>query len=344
MKYFIRPIAAFVAAIIVFFLYSTITEYRPEKKTIIYKSDGVAVLPDTLTFSIMTWNIGYCGLGANMDFFYDGGTKMRDSKDNTLNNLQKISRFLKLNDTLDFIFLQEVDFNSRRTYHIDEKAYIDTFLLDFKGLAGVNYMAGFVPAPLTNPMGKVNSGVVTYSKHDVLEANRYALPGSFSWPKSIFMLKRCFLETRYNIANGKQLVLVNTHNSVFVDSTFRSLEINFIEEYALNEYKKGNYVVVGGDWNQSPAEFMPGLNQAFDTNALCYLPKDYLSGWETSFSNSFPTNRSVISAYIDGKTLTYMIDFFITSPNIEVLSNEVIDLKFKYADHQPVLITFKLDK
>ena len=91
-----------------FLIYFTLTEYRPKKIIVISEHDQTAKLTDTI-FSILTWNIGYAGLGSNMDFFYDGGEKTRDTKSNTNFNLKKIGEFLRSNDTMDFIFLQEVD-------------------------------------------------------------------------------------------------------------------------------------------------------------------------------------------------------------------------------------------
>lgn len=35
-------------------------------------------------------NIGYAGLGDNMDFFYDGGRRVRDSRERTARNLKEI--------------------------------------------------------------------------------------------------------------------------------------------------------------------------------------------------------------------------------------------------------------
>ncbi len=58
----------------------TITDYRPKAMTTLDVSGGgiKGDISDS-TFTFLSWNIGYCGLGADMDFFYDGGKMVRTS-------------------------------------------------------------------------------------------------------------------------------------------------------------------------------------------------------------------------------------------------------------------------
>ena len=66
-----------------FLAYISITDYRPAKVINLMNGSNATIEPlDKDTFNLMTWNIGYAGLGAGMDFFYDGGTKVRPSKKN----------------------------------------------------------------------------------------------------------------------------------------------------------------------------------------------------------------------------------------------------------------------
>ena len=81
--------------LIMLILYATITDYKPAEKEVVYKSDGAA---DTLslakTYSLLIWNIGYAGLDKQMDFFYDGGKKVRTSKDQLDQNIGCIEKFI----------------------------------------------------------------------------------------------------------------------------------------------------------------------------------------------------------------------------------------------------------
>ena len=50
-------------------VYALITDYKPEIKVELYESDKPDKLSDTSEVSLLTWNIGYCGLDKEMDFF-----------------------------------------------------------------------------------------------------------------------------------------------------------------------------------------------------------------------------------------------------------------------------------
>lgn len=100
--------ALLAAAVALFIAVSWAVEYRPgERETTICCPEGEIVpLPDTLT--ILSWNIGYAGLGDNMDFFYDGGRRVRDSRERTARNLKEIVETISRVNP-DLALLQEVD-------------------------------------------------------------------------------------------------------------------------------------------------------------------------------------------------------------------------------------------
>lgn len=209
-----------------------------------------------------------------------------------------------------------------------------------------NYDVRFVPLPVYNPMGSVLSGMITLSKINPVEAYRYSYHSSYAWPKNVMMLDRCLIYTRYNFSNGKKIIVLNTHNSAFDDAVeLREVEAYIIKSIMLDEYARGNYVIAGGDWNRNPPDF----NQAkiSDGNANCtaspaidtgFLPK----GWKWIYDKSKPSNRNVNEAYKKGKTKTTVIDYFVVSPNVEVLENKTISDDFEFSDHQPVFMRIKL--
>ena len=63
-------------------LYAQFTDYKPkpeeEAEVLIPKEKLTAIDKDTLVF--YDWNIGYCGLGKESDFFYDGGKMVRPTQ------------------------------------------------------------------------------------------------------------------------------------------------------------------------------------------------------------------------------------------------------------------------
>ena len=347
----LRLVGIVLLAAIIFFglflIYSTLTCYKPEPKEIISENTNADTVPYNTPLNIISWNIGYAGLGNNMDFFYDSGKKVRDTYDRTLTNLDSISTTLSKHLTYNFFLLQEVDIESRRTYSINEVETI-TKKVNYYNAFAPNYIAKFVPIPPTNPMGGVYSGLLSISNYTPTISIRYQYPGSFGWPSRIFNLKRCMLVNRYPTKDGKELILINSHLSAFDDGSLKKQEMDFVKLFILEEYSKGNYVVVGGDWNQSPPKFSLttfGSNYKVDFFILSnvdstFMPKE----WHWVYDKTAPTNRYLNEPYQKGKTFRSILDFFLASPNIEVVSNKTIDLEFANSDHNPVTMCFQLKK
>jgi endonuclease/exonuclease/phosphatase family metal-dependent hydrolase len=325
--------------------YATFTDYKPATQEVVLETSKTDVYPKWTEIDLLIWNIGYCGLSEEMDFFYDGGTKVRTTKEQVAENLQSVIKELQSNDTIEFILLQEVDVKSKRTYGICEYDSIVASLPDYQSFFGKNYDVFFVPVPPADPMGKVKSGLQTLSKPAPASSVRWSYPGKFAWPKSLFMLDRCFLVNRYPMAGGKELLIINTHNSAYdAGGVLRTQEMNYLKKFLLSEYEKGNYVLVGGDWNQSPPAFKPEFTpDVFDSIDFTVIPDGYLSSeWKWVYDPTLATNRRVVTSYTRGTTPTTIIDFYLLSPNIEVVKVNAIDLQFRNSDHQPVKLKVRL--
>src|SRR5207249_144599 len=107
--------------------------------------------------------------------------------------------------------------------------------------------------PPWSAMGHVESGVLSFTRFQPQEATRYSLPGEFGWPKRPFWLDRCLLLFRFNLPSGKQLIVINQHLEAYDEGgSVKKLEMAFLKDLLLKEYEKGNYIIVGGDWNQCP--------------------------------------------------------------------------------------------
>ncbi len=345
-KIFLIIIAIPIVLVGILLVYTSVVDYKPEKIENVYKSEKAETLNDTLEYNLMIWNLGYCSLSADMDFFYDGGANVRNTEENTKRNLEAVKTFLLKYPNIDFFLLQEVDKESKRSYKMNEFAEISETLSAYKPFFAVNYDVDFVPQPITEPMGSVLSGVATFSKYEPIISDRYAFPGSFSFPVGLFMLDRCFLVNRYKLQNNKELLIINTHNSAYDDGTLRKGEMEYLNKFLIEEYAKGNYVLVGGDWNQSPPNFEPKFSgEVFDSEDFMKIEEDYLpKDWNWVYSADIPTNRRVKKPYTKGETATTVIDFYLLSPNIEKIETSNVDLSFQNSDHQPVLLKIKLKK
>lgn len=328
-----------------FLLFSTLNDYRPGPESGVFSSSSPDPVPDSTTLTLVTWNIGYCGLDASMDFFYDGGEQVRPEKKAVKENLAGIKKELEAFGGYDFILLQEVDQASKRSYRINEYDSIARQFASYHSVFGMNYRVWFVPVPLKSPMGAVRSGLQTLSSRTPAQVTRYSFPGNYSWPTRLYMLDRCFLVNRYPVEGGKELLVINTHNSAYDDGTLRKGQMAYLRSFLLDEYAKGNYVIAGGDWNQSPAGFEPLFDPAlFDRNDLTYIENGYPDpDWIWAFDASVPTNRRVITPYDPDSTPVTVIDQYLLSPNIAVEEVRGIPNGFRYSDHQPVILKVKLN-
>jgi endonuclease/exonuclease/phosphatase family metal-dependent hydrolase len=326
-------------------LYATISDYKPAEKEVVYKADVKAdTLSKAKTYSLLIWNIGYAGLDRQMDFFYDGGKKVRTTKDQLDMNISGIEKFITRLDSADFKLFQEVDISSRRSYHRNEVKRFSDDLSSYHAFYGKNYDVFFVPVPFTNPMGSVNSGILSFSRFNPLEVTRISFPGQYSWPKCLFMLDRCFLVMRFPLSGGNQLLVVNTHNEAYDTGIIRDEQMAFLKKFLLSEYEQGNYIIVAGDWNQCPPNLQHRFaGDVFDTLDYKGIEPGFLpSGWTWAFDNTRPSNRRVDIAYVKGTTRTTVIDFFLLSPNLRSIACKTIDLGFDFSDHQPVQFKFNL--
>ena len=343
LKAFLILVILLVIGFIGIIVYAIISDYKPAEKVMISSNESASVMSDSAEISLLTWNIGYCGLDKAMDFFYDGGTKVFTPKKTFDQNLSAVLKFLKSNDTIDFIFLQEVDRKSKRSYKVDEYSTITGHLKTHSSDFATNYDVFFVPVPPASPMGKVFSGISIMSKYEPSSSIRYAFPGQYGFPKQLFMLDRCFLVNRYPLTNRKELIIINTHNEAFDPGDIRKAQMDYLKNFILNEYRNGNYIIAGGDWNQCPPGFKPEFTEnKVNTNQMV-LNSDYLpEEWKWAYDNTTPSNRTVVSGYNPSTTTTTTIDFFLLSPNIESVSIKCINLNFENSDHNPVIIKAKL--
>ncbi len=196
-----------------FILWLSVTEFKPGdvSDVKIEANSEVSGLTPFLDeeFSVISWNIGYAGLGKGSDFFMDGGENVSSADQDTVNaSLLGIYKTLYSDSEPATVFmLQEVDQNSTRTYGKNE---VEALGINNSAYA-LNYSCKFVPYPIP-PIGRVNSGLLTTTVYDIGSAERISLPCPFDWPVSMANLKRCLLVSYLPISGtDSKLVIVNLH-------------------------------------------------------------------------------------------------------------------------------------
>ena len=195
--------------------------------------------------------------------------------------------------------------------------------------------------------GKVDAGIATFSKFQLSDSERVQLPIPFAWPMKLFNLKRCLLVNRIPIeGSNKELVIINLHLEAYDDGEGKAKQLAILMDTMKEEKEKGNYVIAGGDFNQT-----------FSTTNYQKYPK--MNDWVcpvidasnyTDFTfrmdDTHPTCRSLYKTYADADKTNfqyYMIDGFIVSNDITINHLETIDLDFKNTDHNPVSMKITLN-
>lgn len=324
--------------------YLTAVEYRPEDvETLEVIGNASKKLSIKDKLSILTFNVGYGCNDKDSDFFMDGGKKvLGESKEVVEKNMKGIQSIIEEQNT-DVVFLQEIDKKSKRAYKVPEIEYVKESFEEKGNLVySRNYDCKYVPYPWPTT-GLVNSGAVTLNSFEVIEASRYNLPTSYKWPIRVCQLKRGLLVERVPLDDSdKEVILVNLHLEAYDTAEGKTAQTKVLVDLLKSEYKKGNYVIAGGDFNQSLPD--AGILDKYPIIDDSYYVAEEMDSsilpdtWQWAADTSKPSAR-LLNMPFDANnknTQYYVIDGFILSPNVKLETIQTIDEKFAYSDHNPV--------
>lgn len=297
-------------------------------------------------YNILTYNIGFGAYTDDYSFFMDGGkSSWASSEEGLMSNICEIANVINLSGA-DFILLQEVDLDGTRTYHVNEMELINQFIKGYYLTDAICFDSKFLMYPILEPHGKNTSAQVTYSSFPISSSVRRSLPIADGFTK-VFDYDRCYIKTVIPTAKEKNLVIYNVHLSAYTDDLeLKKAQINMLLTDMEEEYKKGNYVICGGDFNQNlrdedddgmvpswagrfPREMLPkGFSMAID-----YADAEYIS---------HNTCRNADEPYNPDTTFSVTADGFIVSNNVRVNFYNNTDWGYRFSDHDPVLMQFFL--
>lgn len=340
-------VITFIGGVLIFASATTLkvkdTEEMPIKGEITTKVDKNEAI------HILTWNMGYGALDERQDCYWDGGKGVDgESKEIVQENVDAIKSKIKELDP-DIFMVQEIDVDSKRSYYIDELASLEETFPNttYENSFARNFKAGLVPLPLYNMTGKVDAGIGTFSKFDITASTRVQLPIPFSWPMKLFNLKRCLLVERMPIqGTDKELVIVNLHLEAYDDGEGKAKQLAMMMGLLQEEYEKGNYVIAGGDFNQTFSTTNYEKYPKGDNFVCPVIDASNYPSFTFKMDDTYPTCRSLITPYVnvDKDTFTYyMIDGFVVSNNITINTIETLNLGFKNTDHNPVSMSVSLN-
>ncbi len=359
----IGAIVAFVLVVVLAYaIYITASYNRIDDHQALEVENATAVEGNTPLkcgdeYTALTYNIGFGAYSPDYTFFMDEGIMADGTKTVGSSGKAKSQQTAEANTQgtiqvareheADFMLFQEVDTNSDRSFHINQKQQLEDAFADKAGVFAVNFHSVFLPLPITDMHGVVNAGMLTLSDMQVASAERRSYPVSDAWPTKFFDLDRCFMVTRFAVEDGHELVLVNSHMSAYDEGgTIRAQQLAMLSGVLEEEAAKGNYVIVGGDWN----------------HALCgsvdmYESQQQIPEWVSTLDDAdLPQGFSIVRAdnieevatcrgadipYEKGVTYRTTVDGFIVSSNVKARAQN-IETEYAYSDHNPVRLTFTL--
>jgi endonuclease/exonuclease/phosphatase family metal-dependent hydrolase len=351
-----------IAIIVAYVLYVVLQFSRIEDNQILNQinneSTTIQSLEQGKEYTATTYNIGFGAYSPSYSFFMDtgvmsDGTPVRGkygrayNKDEVIKNTDgAIDEIKKLNPT--FALFQEVDTNSTRSFDVNQVDMISNSFSDMSYNFAVNFHSSYLILPLTDPHGIANAGLLTLSDAKIDKAIRKSYPVSDAFPDKYLDLDRCFSVTYINVNNNKTLSLINSHMSAYdKGGKVRIQQLALLNSYVREEYDKGNYVIVGGDFNhalgsdvatafESQMEF-PSWVKILDNKDL----DDCISIVKAENRFDVSTCRSSDIPWESGVSFATVVDGFLVSDNVEATAKN-IETNYSYSDHQPVLLNFIL--
>ena len=357
-------ILIFLALILVvggYVIYLQSNYYRIEDHAVLeVENNGENVLKTGDTYSVVTYNIGFGAYGPDYSFFMDTG-EMKDGtktsgKYGKAMSLESVETHTEgalgvIEDLdADFYLLQEVDVDAYRSYHVNQKDFVKTAMTGYASVFANNFHSAYLFYPFNDPHGAVQAGLLNFSRYQISEAERRSYPVDNSFITKFTDLDRCFAQMRLPVEGGHELVLINSHMSAYDEGgTIRAQQLELLNSVMSEEYAKGNYVIVGGDFNhamgEAVAEGFPS-EQKFPAWVAVLTEADLADGVRIVRAENeleVPTCRGADIVYTKGVNYTTVVDGFLVTDNVQATA-ENVDTDFAYSDHNPVKLQFELIK
>lgn len=356
MKKFFKAILIIVLIVVIvavgYFAYIMLSYSRIDDNLAITPQGSAAktTLKTGESYTIVTQNLGFGAYVQDYTFFMDGGKESWARSKESVNDCITAGALTAKGYNPDFVFFQEVDFDSTRSYHIDESKIILQQFEDYAYTTAVNYHSAFLMYPLTKPHGASKSEIMTLSRYAVTAGVRRSLPISTGFSKFLD-LDRCYSKSRVAVQGDKELVLYNVHLSAYGGSDeIRSAQMTMLFNDMKEEYEAGNYCVCGGDFNHDfTGTSTQDLNGggAVDFGWAQPFPADLLPSCITRCTNYadgklLPTCRNCDVPYKEGN-FTIIVDGFLVTANVTCERVENYYTAFTYSDHCPVIMKFSLN-
>lgn len=348
-------LGVFLMLLIAYVIY-VFAAYRrlPDKLTLEVDKSGVETdfgkteFSEKETYTIMTYNIGFGAYQPEFSFFMDGGKSSWGKDEESVTEAVCGAGELVRSLDPDFVLLQEVDRDGTRSYHIDELELLKRSLKGYYYTYAQNYDSPFLFYPLLEPHGANKAGIVSFSRGEITDSLRRSLPISESFSKFVD-LDRCYSISRIPLENGKLFCLYNIHMSAYGSSDeIRSAQLAMLYGDMETDYKAGNYVICGGDFNHNMKIEYREIYRDNEPDWAHLFPRESLpEGFRMAIDEAVGeedidhnTCRDTSAPYDEKTSYTVTLDGFIVSDNVTVNSYRHVDSGYLYSDHDPVIMEF----
>ena len=338
--------------ILVYLAYILISYSRIEDRLpLTVEGSATEIIQSDAEYSIVSYNAGFGAYTADFTFFMDEGKESRARSLESVNTCIHTIANTALSMNPDITLFQELDTDATRSWHVDEVELVKTIFAEndiYDSIFAQNYHSAYLMYPLTAPHGASNAGLLTLSKFDVTSSLRRSLPIATNM-KKFLDLDRCYSISRLPVANGKELIIINTHLSAYgTDAAQGNAQLEMLFADMKTEYENGNYVICGGDFNHdftgtSKAYFNLGTEKTY---SWCHpFPAEVIpEGFRRCMDYTeeiTATSRYTNEPYHEN-SFVVILDGFIISDNIECTYVQNINTNYECSDHNPVLMKFRL--
>lgn len=362
-------VALFALIVGIYVAYVALQYYRiDDNQTLEIENARTEKVRTEQTYSLLSYNLGFGAYSPEYSFFMDtgemnDGTKVAGIYAKGMNKAdveKNVSGQLAVSkaQNADFYFFQEVDAKAHRSYKINMYERAKAEFAEYSAVYAENFHTANLLYPFNDPIGKTNAGILTLSRYSTERAVRRSFPITESFIDKLFDLDRCFA-VHYLPVEGseKQLALINLHMSAYDEGgTVRAQQLEMLNGVLAEERAKGNYVIAGGDFNHCLI-----ADNGFDSDeeALQYFESgqktpdwvknsvlhnsELAEGFQIVASLNAATCRGADIPYEAGVNYSTVIDGFLVSDNVTIVSEQTVDTQYAYSDHNPVLLQFKLN-
>lgn len=315
-------VAIFFLVTTTFFLWASSPNHSTKDYSLLIEKELPVSLDEDSIYSIVTYNIGYLsGMTNNRPVI--GEQSLYDE------NLKKTLHIFKgLNP--DIICLQEIDFNSKRSFYVNQQEAIQNLGYGH-AFQAVNWDEQYLPFP-GSPLntdthyGDMYSGQSIISKFPLKDIERLVLerPETLPFYEDAFYLDRLVQQSTIEI-EGKKVYVLNVHLEAF-DKTARVKQVKRLVELVKGIIKDSPLLLVG-DFNSNIEEEAASIHTIANLTGMAYARTGTISQ-----SQTFPSDKPT-------KRLDYI---FYNQKFIEMEQAKVLHEFNTASDHLPVMMSFRL--